>query len=197
MSSLSNRNTDNIRSVTYYQLIFRLSLLNNYYGNNNTKICFVCKKRDYWVTRYTKEKSNKVKKGFKRRVHQQLIDNDIDDNFNKDITAIVFNILTLTTVLTITSGNFFYNNYSIEHFITLNRLILIKTAKNIVIFINNNTFTYSLTGSTEPGGIKPNIIRRGNKVNIKNLIVNINFLNCYFNNNGQDLALLSIFPYSL
>ena len=43
--------------------------------------------------------------------------------------AIVFNILTSTTVLIIISGNFFYNNYSIKYFITLNGLILIKTAK--------------------------------------------------------------------
>jgi hypothetical protein len=71
---------------------------------------------------------------------------------------------------------------------TLNRLILIETAKNIVISINNNAFIYSLTGSiepgnTEPGNTEPSIVRYGNKVNIKNLIVNIDFLNCYFNNN--------------
>ena len=60
--------------------------------------------------------------------------------------------------------------------------------------INNNAFVYSLTGNTEPssiepsgiepGGIEPGIVRRGNKVNIKNFTVNINFLGCYFNNNG-------------
>jgi len=75
---------------------------------------------------------------------------------------------------------------------TLNRLILIETAKNIVMFINNNAFAYGLTGSTEPG-----IVRRNNKgknatyfcdndddVNIENLTINIDFLNCYFDNNG-------------
>ena len=98
------------------------------------------------------------------------MDNNIN-NFNKNI------------VLTTTSGNFFYNNYSIKHFITLNGLIPIKTAKNIVIFINNNDFIYSLTGSREPSSTEPGTARYGNKVNIRNLIVNINFLNCYFNNN--------------
>ena len=61
---------------------------------------------------------------------------------------IVFNISTLIIVLTITNSNFFYNNYSIKHFITLNRLILIKTVENIIIFINNNAFIYSFTSST-------------------------------------------------
>jgi len=120
--------------------------------------------------------------------------------------AIEFNILTLTTVLTTTSGNFFYNDYSVEHFITLNGPILIKTAKNIVTFINNNAFVYSLTssiesGGIEPGSIEPSIARRGdvgnkgksatyfcnnnnNDVNIENLTVNINLLNYYFNDNG-------------
>ena len=64
-----------------------------------------------------------------------------------------FNILTLITALTNTSGNFFYNNYSVKYFITLNRLIPIKTAKNIVIFINNNAFIHSLTSSTEPSSM--------------------------------------------
>ena len=107
--------------------------------------------------------------------------------------AIALNILTPTT----TSGNFFYNDYSVKHFITLNRLILIKTAKNIVTSINNNAFIYSLTGSTEPSGTEPSTTRRNNKgknatyfcndnddVNIENLTININFLNCHFNNNG-------------
>ena len=98
---------------------------------------------------------------------------------------------------------------------TLNRLILIKTAKNIVISINNNAFTYSLTSGTEPGSMEPGIVKYNNKgksatyfcnnndnnnlpnllkfrtninldklVNIKNLTVNIDFLNCYFNDNG-------------
>ena len=105
----------------------------------------------------------------------------------------VLNISTPTT----TSSNFFYNDYGVKYFITLNRLIPIKTAKNIVIFINNNAFIYSLTSSTESGSTEPNIIRSNNKgknttyfynnnndnINIENLTVNINFLNCYFNNN--------------
>ena len=71
---------------------------------------------------------------------------------------------------------------------TLNRLIPIETAKNIVISINNNAFVYSLTSNTEPSGIKPSstepsTVRRGNKVNTENLIVNINFLDYYFNDN--------------
>ena len=120
--------------------------------------------------------------------------------------AIAFNILTLTAVSTTISGNFFYNNYGVKHFMTLNRLILIKTIKNIVISINNNAFIYSLTGSTEPGGTEPGTARRGNvgnksrnnkgksttyfcnnnnnNVNIENLTVNIDFLDCYFNDNG-------------
>ena len=53
----------------YHQLTSRLSSLNNYYGNNNTKTCFVYKKGDCWLTRYTKKEHNKVKEGFKRRVH--------------------------------------------------------------------------------------------------------------------------------
>ena len=117
-----------------------------------------------------------------------MADNNIDNDFDKDIIVIVFNILTPTVVLTITSGNFFYDDYGVKYFITLNRLILIKTAKNIVIFINNNAFAYSLTGNTEPGSIKsnntePSTVKYGNKVNIKNLTVNINFLNYYFDDN--------------
>ena len=144
------------------------------------------------------------------------MDNNIDNNFNKDIIAIVLNILTLTTVPTTTNSNFFYNNYGIKYFITLNRLILIKTAKNIIIFINNNAFTYSLTSSIKPSGIEPSTARRSNKgksttyfynnnnnnnnnppdllefavninldklVNTKNLTININYLDYYFNNN--------------
>ena len=45
---------------------------------------------------------------------------------------------------------------------TLNGLIPIKTAKNIVISINNNAFAYGLTSSTEPGGMELNTVRRGN-----------------------------------
>ena len=101
--------------------------------------------------------------------------------------AIAFNILTLTIASTTTSGNFFYNDYSVKHFITLNRLILIKTAKNIVTSINNNTFIYGLTSNIEPSGIEPSIVRSNDKdkpVNIENLTVNIDFLNYYFNNDG-------------
>ena len=112
--------------------------------------------------------------------------------------AIVFNILTPTVVSTTISGNFFYNNYGVKYFITLNRLIPIETVKNIVISINNNAFIYSLTGSMESGSIEPSTVRSNNKgksttyfyndnnddINIENLTVNINFLDCYFNNNG-------------
>ena len=109
--------------------------------------------------------------------------------------AIVFNILTPTAVPTITSSNFFYDDYSIKYFMTLNRLIPIKTTKNIVIFINNNAFAYGLTNSIKPNSTKPGTARYSNKefmvninldkpVNIKNLTVDINLLDCYFNNNG-------------
>ena len=111
------------------------------------------------------------------------MDNDIDDDFVP------------------TSGNFFYNDYRVKHFITLNRPIPIKTAKNIVISINNNAFIYSLTSSIEPSGTEPSIIRRGNNSNRSSndkgksttylynnyppdLTININFLNCHFNDNG-------------
>jgi len=84
---------------------------------------------------------------------------------------------------------------------TLNRLILIKTAKKIVTSINNDAFAYSLTSGVEPSGTEPSIVRRGNNSNRSsndkgksttylynnnppNLTVNINFLNCYFNDNG-------------
>ena len=74
---------------------------------------------------------------------------------------------------------------------TLNRLILIKTAKNIVIFINNNAFAYGLTSGIEPSSTEPNTARHGNtgnkssndKVNIENLTVNINFLDYHFDDN--------------
>ena len=101
------------------------------------------------------------------------------------------NILTPTT----TSGNFFYDDYGIKHFMTSNGLILIKTAKNIVTSINNNAFTYSLTG-IEPSGTEPSIVRRdniGNKSsnnkgknatylynnNPPDLTIDIDLLNCY------------------
>ena len=94
---------------------------------------------------------------------------------------------------------------------TLNRPIPIKTAKNIVTFINNNTFIHGLTGSTEPGGTEssntepsstePSTVRHGdvdNKSsnnkgksttylynnNPPDFTVNINFFNCHFDNNG-------------
>jgi hypothetical protein len=101
-------------------------------------------------------------------------------------------------VLTTTSGNFFYNNYGVKHFMTLNRLILIKTAKYIVISINNNAFIYSLTSNTEPSStelsnIKPSstelsIVKSNNKSKsttcfCNNNNININFLNYYFDNN--------------
>ena len=87
----------------------------------------MCKKGDCWSTKHTKEERDKAREGFKRRVHQYLADNDI----NNDSVP--------------TSGNFFYDDYGIKHFMTLNRLILIKTAKNIVISINNNAFIHGLT----------------------------------------------------
>jgi len=84
---------------------------------------------------------------------------------------------------------------------TLNGLILIETAKNIVTSINNNAFVYGLTSSTEPGGMEPSIVRRGDDGNrssnnkgksatylydnnLPDLTININFLNCYFDDNG-------------
>ena len=82
---------------------------------------------------------------------------------------------------------------------TLNGLILIKTAKNIVISINNDAFAYGLTSSIEPS-TEPSIVRRGNNSNGSSNdkgksatylydnnppdpTVDINFLNCYFNDN--------------
>ena len=66
------------------------------------------------------------------------------------------------------------------------------------MFINNNAFVYGLTGSIEPGSTEPSTARSNNKgksttyfcnnnnddINIENLTVDINFFNCYFNNNG-------------
>ena len=116
------------------------------------------------------------------------MDNNIDNDFDKNI------------VPTTTSGNFFYDDYGVKHFMTSNGPIPIETAKNIVTSINNNAFTYSLTG-IKPSGTEPNIVRRGN-VNNKSsnnkgksatylydnnppdLTVDINFLNCHFNDNG-------------
>ena len=108
--------------------------------------------------------------------------------------------------MTIISGDFFYNDYSVKHFITLNRPILIKTIKNIVISINNNAFTYSFIGNTEPSGTESSTAKysdisnkssnnkgksatyfynnNNNDVNIENFTVNIDLLNYYFNNDG-------------
>ena len=153
------------------------------------------KKRDYQLTRYTKKEYNKAREGFKRYVHQYFINNNINGKFNKNITVIVLNTLT-------PSSNFFYNNYGVKYFITLNKLIPIKTAKNIVIFINNNAFVHSLISNIKPSnielsGTEPNTVKSNNKgksttyfynnnnnnINIKNFTVNINFLNCHFNDN--------------
>ena len=145
-------------------------------------MCFICKKKDYWSTRHTKEEYNKVREEFKRHIHQYLTDNNIDDNFVP------------------TSGNFFYDNHGIEHFMTSNGPIPIKTAKNIVMFINNNAFAYGLTGSIEPS-TEPSTARRGNdgnrSSNDKNksttyfynnnppdLTIDIDFLDCHFDDNG-------------
>jgi hypothetical protein len=145
----------------------------------------VCKKGDCWLTKYTKEERDEARKEFKRCVHQYLTDNDIDDNFNKDIIAMALNTSTLTTI----SGNFFYDDYGVEHFMTSNGPIQIEIAKNIVTSINNNAFVHGLTGSTEPGstepgGMEPGTARRGDKVNTENLTVDIDFLDCHFDNNG-------------
>ena len=84
---------------------------------------------------------------------------------------------------------------------TLNGPIPIKTAKNIVTSINNNAFAYNLTGSIKPSSTKPSTARRsniGNKSNNNkgksitylynnnppNLTIDIDFLDCHFNDNG-------------
>ena len=84
---------------------------------------------------------------------------------------------------------------------TLNGPILIETAKNIVTSINNDAFAYSLTGSIEPGGTEPSVIRRSNNGNRSSndkgksatylynnnppdLTVDIDFLDCHFDDNG-------------
>ena len=140
----------------------------------------MCKKGDYWLTRHTKEERDEAREGFKRRVHQYLADNNINDDFDKDIVS------------TTTSGNFFYDDYGVKHFMTSNRPIPIETAKNIVTSINNNAFIYSLTGSTEPSGTEPSIVRSNNKGksatylydnNPPNLTVDIDFLDCHFDDN--------------
>src|SRR6266481_5480074 len=95
------------------------------------------------------------------------------------------------------SSNFFYDDYGIKHFMTLNGLILIETAKKIVTSINNDAFAYSLTSGVEPSSTEPSIVRYGNNSNRSsnnkgksatylynnnppNLTININFLNYYF-----------------
>ena len=71
--------------------------------------------------------------------------------------------------------------------------------------MNNNAFAYGLTNNIEPSGMEPSIVRRdnvGNKSsnnkgksatyfynnnddnNPPNLTIDINFLNCHFNDNG-------------
>ena len=104
----------------------------------------------------------------------------------------VLNTLTPTT----TSSNFFYDDYGVEHFMTSNGPIPIETAKNIVTSMNNNAFAYGLTGSTEPS-----TVRRGNVDNKSSndkgksatylydnnppdLTVDIDFLDCHFDDNG-------------
>lgn len=99
------------------------------------------------------------------------------------------------------SSNFFYDDYGIKHFMTSNGPIPIKTAKNIVTSINNDAFAYSLTGSAEPSGTEPSTVRRGNDGNRSSndkgksatylydnnppdLTVDINFLDCHFDDNG-------------
>ena len=84
---------------------------------------------------------------------------------------------------------------------TLNGPIPIKTAKNIVTSMNNNTFAYGLTSSIEPGGTEPSTARHSdnsdrssnkgksatylyNNNNPPDLTININFLNYHFNDNG-------------
>ena len=69
----------------------------------------MCKKGDCWSTRYTKEERDEAREGFKRRVHQYLVDNDINNNSDKDTTAIALTS-TPTTVPTTTSRNFFYDD---------------------------------------------------------------------------------------
>ena len=76
---------------------------------------------------------------------------------------------------------------------TSNGPIPIKTAKNIVTSMNNNAFVHGLTGSTEPSGTEPSIARSNDKGksatylydnNPPDLTVDIDFLDCHFNDNG-------------
>jgi len=87
------------------------------------------------------------------------MDNDINDDFDKDITAMAFNISTPTAVPI--NSNFFYNDYGVKYFMTLNGLIPIKTTKNIVMSINNYAFAYGLIGGIELSGTELSTARRG------------------------------------
>ena len=146
----------------------------------------MCKKEDCWSTRYIKEERNAAREGFKKYVHQYLANNNIDNDFDKDI------------VPTTTSGNFFYDDYGVKHFMTSNGLIPIETAKNIVTSMNNNAFIHGLTGSTEPGSTEPSstepsIARSNDKGksatyfynnNPPDLTIDIDLLDCHFDDNG-------------
>ncbi len=84
---------------------------------------------------------------------------------------------------------------------TSNGLIPIETAKKIVMSINNNAFTHSLTGGAEPSGTEPSTARHGDNGNRSSndkgksatylydnnppdLTVDIDFLDCHFDDNG-------------
>ena len=81
------------------------------------------------------------------------------------------------------------------------------------MFINNDAFTYSLTGSIEPSSTEPSTARRsnvGNKSsnnkgksvtylydnNPPDLTINIDFLDCHFDDNGQDYGYLVVSFFS-
>ena len=51
------------------------------------------------------------------------------------------------------------------------------------MFINNNAFTYGLTGSIEPGGTEPSTVKRSNKSKSTTYFYN----NSNNNNNPPDL----------
>ena len=53
----------------------------------------------------------------------------------------------------------------------------------MVMSINNNAFTYSLTSSTEPGGTEPSSME-SSSIESKNLTLDIDFLSYYFNDDG-------------
>ena len=59
--------------------------------------------------------------------------------------------------------------------------------------INNNAFIYGLTSNIKPGNTEPSIVRSNNKGkstiyfydnNPPNLTVDIDFLDCHFDDNG-------------